>query len=129
MSSKDALIEQVCKSPSGITGQLNDWAGMVMASWSIMDDSTLMIQLFHYRIKTWIAQIDAVAAGGDCIAHQYGVQREPFYRRSGLLLVSATKFPIRFGRKRLRISHVSCRLEKKKPNDDSSAQSSDAWCR
>jgi hypothetical protein len=43
-----------------------------MASRSIMDDSTPMIQLFHYGIKTWIAQIDAIAAGSDCIAISVG---------------------------------------------------------
>ena len=66
MSSKGVLTELACKSPGGITSRLNDWAGTVVASWSIMDDSTPMIQLFHYGTKTWIAQID-VAAGGGCI--------------------------------------------------------------
>jgi hypothetical protein len=45
---------------------------MIMASRSIMDDSTPMIQPFHYGTKTWIAQIDAVAAGSDCIAISVG---------------------------------------------------------
>jgi hypothetical protein len=36
-----------------------------------MDDSTPMIQLFHYGSRTWIAQIDAVAGDG-CIAISMG---------------------------------------------------------
>jgi hypothetical protein len=81
---KNALIEHACQSLSGITGQLSDWAGTAMASWSIMDDSTPTIQLLHYGIKTWITEIDAAAAGGDCIAISMGFSVKPFYRRSGL---------------------------------------------
>jgi hypothetical protein len=52
-----------------------DSYGLAGASWTTAPS---MIQLLRYGIKTWIAQVDAAAAGGDYIAIRVGFSVNAF---------------------------------------------------